>query len=155
MKKVKNVDVPREALVVKQTKIGRPVFKNHFNGYLFPSDNEINAKPSMTVPDQSMSVRELADRFAKGLPLVNGKEPIFTDPDDELLDGRDIRSYDLAEREEMKRDAQDRIDDHNRRVEMAKKAAEEIQKKFNEDSKVLETIPTNDDQGNKDQKGTL
>jgi hypothetical protein len=68
-----------------------------FNASEF-NDDEVNNEPSQTVPDQSMSVRELLRRYASGLPLTNGKEAIYEGEDSE---GIDPRRLDLAERQEL------------------------------------------------------
>ena len=68
-----------------------------FNASEF-NDAEKNTEPSMTIPDQSMSVRELLQRYAHGLPLAGGKEPIYEGEDG---DGIDPRRLDLAERQEL------------------------------------------------------
>jgi hypothetical protein len=59
---------------------------------------ETNGQPSMTVPDQTMSIRELIRRYASGLPLGGSKEPIYEGEDG---DGIDPRTLDLAERQEL------------------------------------------------------
>jgi hypothetical protein len=71
--------------------------RNMFNASEF-NDDEVNELPSETVPDQSMSVRELLRRYASGLPLSNGKESIYEGEDG---DGIDPRRLDLAERQEL------------------------------------------------------
>jgi hypothetical protein len=62
------------------------------------NDDEINNLPSETIPDQSMSVRELLSRFANGLPLGGLKEQTYEGEDG---DGIDPRRLDLAERQEL------------------------------------------------------
>lgn len=62
-----------------------------------PSLGEFNRLPSMTVPDQTMSIPDILDRYTRGLPIGGAKVPIF-DEEDDLPD---IRTLDLAEREEM------------------------------------------------------
>lgn len=71
--------------------------RNMFNASEF-NDDETNNEPSQTIPDQSMSVRELLERYANGLPLAGSKEPIWEGEDG---DGIDPRRLDLAERQEL------------------------------------------------------
>jgi hypothetical protein len=71
--------------------------RNIFNAHEF-TDNEVITEPSQTIPDQSMSVRELLQRYASGLPLGGGKESIY---EGEEGDGVDPRRLDLAERQEL------------------------------------------------------
>lgn len=65
-----------------------------------PTDDpgEINTMPSNTIPDQTMSLREILDRYARGIP-PNGKEPIYHG-DDEFVP--DLKRMDLAEIQELK-----------------------------------------------------
>jgi len=58
---------------------------------------EKNTQPSETVPDQAMSIREILDRYAKGLPLSGARVPVFDEEDDMP----DVRGLDLAERQEV------------------------------------------------------
>ncbi len=71
--------------------------RNIFNAKEF-NDNEKNFGPSLTVPDQAMSVREILQRFANGLPLGGSNEPIWEGEDG---DGIDPRRLDLADRQEL------------------------------------------------------
>lgn len=52
-------------------------FKNHFNRAEFPSRYEINPLPSMTIPDQTMSLQEILLKHSRGLPLTAVKVPIY------------------------------------------------------------------------------
>lgn len=59
--------------------------------------------PSKTVPDQTMSVREILERHARGLPTGGQKIPVYTETEDS--DGSEalpnLKYMDLAEREEI------------------------------------------------------
>lgn len=109
-----------------------PKFKNHFNRSDFPVKGEVNNLPSETIPDQTMTVREIFHRYAKGLPIVGQKVPIYEGEDDPM-EGVDLRSLDLSERHDM--------------LKETKSAVKELQEKLNRNSKVLEKIPTEGDQG--------
>lgn len=52
-------------------------FKNQHNADEFPRFYETNNAPSMTIPNQAMTIPELLDRYARGLPLDQGKKPIY------------------------------------------------------------------------------
>lgn len=73
--------------------------KNSLNATEFPKHYERNTMPSMTIPDQTMSLDEILKRYAKGLPLggTTMKVPLY-DEDDDMPD---IRTLDLAERQEL------------------------------------------------------
>lgn len=92
-------------------------FKNHYNVQWFPLDEEKNFGPSCTVPDQSMSIREIMDRFARGLPLGGEKVPIWNGEDDDVFDGVDPRTLDLSEKEDLLRSTKTAIADYQQKGE--------------------------------------
>lgn len=64
-----------------------------------PENYEVNAglMPSKTVPDQSMSIRKIMDRYASGLPVkARTRVPIYKGEADDLPD---LDKMDLAERQ--------------------------------------------------------
>ena len=81
---------------------------------------QTNVGESKTLPDQSMTLRELLIRYAKGLPLEGQKTPIW-----EGEEGFDIdpQKLDLAEIEELREKAETELKDINNRVK------EEVEKK--------------------------
>jgi hypothetical protein len=81
-----------------------------------PSDGVINNEPSQTIPDQSMTLKELLIRYAKGLPLADAKTPIW-----EGEEGFDIdpERLDLAEVEELAEKAREELAAINQRVKEA------------------------------------
>lgn len=103
---------------------------------------EINRMPSMTVPDQSMSVQEIMQRYAQGLPLMGERVSIWQgdvgDGDEDYLP--DPQHLDLAEREELERQFTEERNEierkkirHNawKKAETAKKQAEDTEAKQN------------------------
>lgn len=93
---------------------------------------EVNNKPSLTVPDQSLSVKQILDRYARGLPLGGMKVPVY----DGEEDVPDFNKLDLAERQELLEQTKQSItnikasllkDQEEKRIKRAahKKAAEE------------------------------
>jgi len=64
----------------------------------FGDDNEKEFGPSMTVPDQTLSIADILARHARGLPLTGVRVPVDYDEDNDLPD---IRTLDLAERQEL------------------------------------------------------
>lgn len=74
--------------------------KNNYNAHKHTRNYEVNIKPSMTVPDQTMGLKELLDRFARGLPLTGKvKEPQFHGEDMPP----DLKKMDLTEIHELQR----------------------------------------------------
>jgi len=84
-------------------------FKKNYKG-------QVNNEESKTVPDQSMTLRELLVRYAKGLPLEGAKTPIW-----EGEEGFDVdpEKLDLAEREELAEKAREELKAINERVKEA------------------------------------
>jgi hypothetical protein len=80
--------------------------KHPFNAKDFTYEGEVNNEPSQTVPDQSMGLRELLVRYAKGLPLEGQKTPIFEGEDGSEID---VEKLDLAEREELAEQAREEL----------------------------------------------
>lgn len=74
-----------------------PIVKNSLNASRYKEQGEVNILPSLTIPDQSMSVQDILDRFTRGLPIGGQRVPVY----DELDDLPDIRTLDLAERQEL------------------------------------------------------
>lgn len=72
--------------------------KHWLNYHEFPSVGEVNDMPSLTVPDETMSIREILVRYAKGLPLGGAKVEIWEGEDNDLPD---IRTLDISERAEL------------------------------------------------------
>lgn len=88
--------------------------------------------PSLTVPGQGMTVKDIVNRFASGYPLDAGKikEPFDSDIVDKYLQGRDIRTLDLSEVQEIREAVQAEIDELNEKV--AKEKNEEYNKAVEE-----------------------
>jgi hypothetical protein len=80
--------------------------KHPFNVKEFIYEGEVNNEPSQTVPDQSLGLRELLIRYAKGLPLEGQKTPIFEGEDGSEID---VEKLDLAEREELADQAREEL----------------------------------------------
>lgn len=89
--------------------------KNNLNGKFFPKHYEKNSRPSMTIPDQSMSLKTILDRFSKGLPInVAINQPIEGDPGNQ---GIDLRKLDLAEKEQLLEQTKQFIKHHQEKAE--------------------------------------
>lgn len=51
--------------------------KTMMNKHEFTFTGEANHLPSKTVPDQSLSPKQLLERFSRGLPLTGAYEPVY------------------------------------------------------------------------------
>lgn len=61
------------------------------------SGGEVNNEPSMTIPDDSMSIKEILDRYARGLPLGGERVPVYNG--EEYIP--DLETLDLVDRAEL------------------------------------------------------
>jgi hypothetical protein len=90
--------------------------KNSGNASNFPYSGEVNNKPSETVPDQTMTMREILTRYAKGLPIDGAKTPLWEDGEGYA---KDPDTLDLAEREELATAAREELQQINERIKAA------------------------------------
>lgn len=70
-------------------------FKTQWNAHEFPKTMERGGGISLTVPDQTMSIKEIVRRFASGLPVTGVRVPMFNEEEDLP----DWEGLDLAERQ--------------------------------------------------------
>lgn len=83
-------------------------FKNHFNTSEFPKTYETVNPISQTIPDQSLSIREIMDRYARGISMHNQqKMPIYNGEDDLMPE---LSKLDLAEREQIILEAKEELE---------------------------------------------
>lgn len=102
--------------------------KTNQNARLFPVTTESEFGLSTTIPDQSMSIKEILDRFARGLPLDGYRVPVW-DGEEDLPD---FNRMDLADIENYMRNNQEEIQylqaEQKQLAEMALKRTETAQK---------------------------
>lgn len=73
------------------------IVKNSLNADQFAKKYELVGGVSMTIPAQTLSIREIMKRFASGLPIDGEKVPVYNGEDDDMPD---LSKMDLAERQE-------------------------------------------------------
>lgn len=117
----------REKLV-KKTQV-----KTWLNAELFPDYGEVNNSPSLTVPDQTMSIPDILNRYAKGLPLDGQKIPIFEGEDSDMPDPRTL---DLADRQLLAEEALQEL------KEIKDRANEKARKNYRDRVKAQKPIDT-------------
>lgn len=81
-------------------------FKTQYNQRDVYDGNKFEKKsflPHMTIPSQSMTIREIMERQARGLSITDGKVPIY---DGEEYDLPDLKTMDLSEIEDYKNSVQ-------------------------------------------------
>lgn len=111
-------------------------FKVQFSDEYYSPGAEINTKPSATVPDQTMSIREIMRRFASGLPISGEKVPMY----DEENDLPDPRSLDLIDRQEWLEETRNDV------AEMQQKLTKKQQKAADYKAKDKDDLVGFDDQ---------
>lgn len=100
-------------------------YKHPMNYNHLEEPKEVNTLPSLTVPDQTLSIREILNRSQRGLP-IGGTEISydFEDGDDSFQDdalGLPLASLDITERQDYVQSQKDKLSDIERK-EKAKKA---------------------------------
>lgn len=119
-----------------------PKVRHQWNGKEFPTDHEVNDLPSETVPNQSMTVKELVTRYAQGIPLTDqGRVPVwYTDEEikgnREIFNIPDIEKLDISERYELIELQKERIQEI--RQELQRKERQEKDRVVNEAIKRIE-----------------
>ena len=85
-------------------------------------------QPSLTVPDQTMSIRTIMERYARGLPIDGQKTPIYDI--ENLSTGLDPRKLDLVDIQEMGIEHKKTLSEHKNRLSKAeaKKQKDEFEK---------------------------
>lgn len=86
--------------------------KTNLNARYYPKNYEVNTLPSKAIPDQSMPLKTILERYARGLPLnANTQIPVSGIT---AKYGIDLRKLDLAEREELLTEVKQTITDATR-----------------------------------------
>lgn len=82
---------------------------------LYPSciDYESCEGVTQTIPDQSLTVRQILDRFTRGLGVPGGKLPMFYGEDVEYPD---FDRMDISERHDWVRDSKQFVDETFRKA---------------------------------------
>ena len=70
---------------------------NHYTRRENPPVGEYNGKPSETVPDQTLTIKEILDKYAKGIPISNAKVPVYDEDENDVTP--DLAHMDLVDRE--------------------------------------------------------
>jgi len=91
--------------------------KNSGNASDFPYKGDVNNKPSETVPDQTMTMREILTRYAKGQSIDGVKIPLWEEGEGFA---KDPETLDLAEREELATQAREELQQINERIKQSK-----------------------------------
>lgn len=79
-----------------------PAVRNCYNAHLFPREYEKGGGVSLSIPDESMSVREILSRYARGIPFSGPmRNPVY-DEDSVFPEGMpDLSQMDYTEVQEL------------------------------------------------------
>jgi len=86
--------------------------KNSLNANEFEKKYRVFTQPSMTVPDQTMSIRTILDRYSRGLP-VGGRLDEYYDEEDTMPD---YRTLDLTEIADLQEEVKTTFEKHRKKV---------------------------------------
>lgn len=98
------------------------MFRKQFQKDYKGSKGEVNKSPSLTVPDDTLSIREIIERYTKGLSAPIMFEKVYSE------DNPDIRGLDLVELKELAEENRDIINKHLENQRLAKEKAEQAEK---------------------------
>lgn len=113
-------------------------WKTNYNAHLFPRVDEKNYQPSLTVPNQSLSIKEILTRYAQGLGVDGIKVPVYNGEEDFDID---VKRLDLAEIQELKEANYQRIADLRKEMQ---DGIEKTRTKFKEQEIPFEEIKPNE-----------
>lgn len=124
-------------------------YKTQMNAIKYPKRGEVYTMPSKTVPDLSMSVKELIYRYTHGLSLGQGKVPVYDSESEiempsnwEKLDISERRDW-LAEKTAEYEEIQDRLRRKNAEL-LEQQRQEEVDKAVERKLKAIREIKNPD-----------
>jgi len=86
--------------------------KNSLNANDFPKNHRKILTPSLTVPDQTMSLKTILERYTRGLP-IGGRNDEYYDEDDTMPD---YRTLDLTEIQDLQEEVKTTFEKHRKKV---------------------------------------
>ena len=125
-----------ELMPVASVEVPTVRFKNPYNASLFAKDHEVNPLPSLTVPDQSMTVREILIRHSNGIPFQAGRVPIYDGAEDFNDFLPNLASLDISERQDLYERSQRYLENYrnseakNRKDEERERFEREVEKRM-------------------------
>lgn len=122
-----------------------PPFKTPYNAHLFPKEREKNFGPSKTVPDQTMSLKTILERYSRGMP-IEGQEGVYNGedivPDLRRMDLSEIADLTEEVRDAIQADIEDRAERERQNAEARKTMEQrELFKKWKAEEESSEPAP--------------
>lgn len=81
-----------------------------------PKSYQTFTEPSLAVPDQSLTIKEILNRYTKGLPVEGYKNPTYN----EESEGIRAKGLDLVDQQELKMSTAEKIEHLTTEVKKAK-----------------------------------
>lgn len=129
-----------------------PPVSNTSNSRHKKRPGQVFVEPSPTVPNLTMSMKEMLQRHTRGLPVPDSRDPSTMLFDDPLMNsaGVDIRTLDLIDLEELKKQTVEKIRDLKKQEAKERKDKElkrlaDADKKHQELLKSLKFKPAEED----------
>ena len=120
-----------------------PRWKTNYNAHTFPTVKETNYAPSMTVPHQALSMKEIMTRYAQGLGVDGIKVPVYNGEEDMAID---LKRLDLAEIQMLKEENAKTIVEMRRDMQ---RQAENSSSKYKDQEIPFEEINTDESNPNR------
>lgn len=92
-----------------------PIINHQFN--YIPPPGQINNQPSLTIPDDSMSLEEILRRYMAGLPINGSNQETFYE-EEELPD---LKTMDLEEIAQLRDEVEEKIDNYRKQQAQLKR----------------------------------
>lgn len=115
---------------------------NQFSAIQRKTQGEVNNEPSLTIPNQSLTVRDILERFTRGMMIPDSAQPHYFDGEEDFdaVDPRLEKDFDLSDVSRLMADNQEFIQasvDAQKTAQSAQKADKK------EEANEVEPIPPN------------
>lgn len=108
-----------------------PRYRSPLNAHMFPKFFERVSPISETIPDQSLSIKEILDRYSRGLGVEGERFAVYHGDEDEMPV---LQKMDLSEIQELQEDLAEYTRIKKEEYDKEKKEQEEQQRKRKEQS---------------------
>lgn len=108
--------------------MAKPYIRTQWNRPYWDVKKETFTKPSMTIPDETLTIKEILQRYTSGQPIPGGKEPIYEG--EEPTFPLNWEKLDLEEKMQYLNNARQALQDHE---EETRKKIKESQEKLRQE----------------------
>lgn len=130
--------------------MAKPKWKTQYNADQYPQHYEVFKLPSVTVPDQSLTLPEIVSRHARKMPVVGTSYPVYEGEESTQTEFMTKIDLEIARREF----AIELEDIQKRQKERMKKVKENFQKQVEKAAKEAAAKQKEADQGSNVQRTT-